>query len=303
MFKLNCVRRRVLCGVSFVVLLGVVGWAGTAQAVPELYTIDASQSYMSVSGTLTVDLGPPLGALVMPLQSQVGNVAGATGYSVPAIPGGGTSNGLATSLLGQLLVDVNMGFVNDITFGLSQTFVVPGISGSWGPDAAGTPGTLSDAALGFFAEDAGLPLDVAIALRSTSLGFGSFSTLTPTGPGTNSFSHFTSLLLHGGAVAFDASNGINGAGAIPPGNHFVGAQPAGTLTDLGGGDREVRLPFDVNLDIFSVDIGQAVPAEANVQLTGEIVAYNFAIPEPSTALLFLTGLLAALGARRAREED
>ncbi len=265
-----------------------------AAAVLELYFVDPARSSIQVAGNVNADLGAPLGPFRMPLVSQ---------------PGG---NSLVTGLSGQLLVDV-LPAANTIRFLISSTFVVPTISGSWAPGPGGGAAPPAPAQLGVaFADDVGLGISGNAAVRDFGATFTTLATpLLPTANASvRQFSHFQSLSV-GGTFDWDTNLlGLDGQGFFGP-VLFTGAQPVGQLLDLDGGDPcgaaagsvcEVVLPFDFRVLVRRMQLDAGLPINVNLAVSGEIVARNQPLPEPSVAVLLagaaLVGLRAARRARR-----
>ena len=84
-------------------------WLGRAvQAAPMLMNLVPEESWVQIGAgsQVSLELPPPLGTLVLPLETQVGSRPGVSGATLPE---GGVSDGLRSNLEGTLLVNVDAG--------------------------------------------------------------------------------------------------------------------------------------------------------------------------------------------------
>jgi hypothetical protein len=217
----------------------------TATALTELYFIDPLQSFVTIAAGsgATLDFGG--GPIELPFGTQVGNIAGVSGNVLPGI---GLSDGLTTSLSGQIQVDYNPNF--NIRFFQGSTFVLLDDSGSWAP---GDPGAVAPAQGGVAF---GGPLNIvgAAALRDAAFNFGTGpQSLTNLGGGAFSYSGISSISVIEGAFDYDTNLfGQGGRGFLDEATVFFSLQP-GRIEDLGGGINKITQREQSDLDLHLRD--------------------------------------------------
>lgn len=290
-------RRRTITAIAQLV---VALWLPrSATALTELYTIDPALSFVSIvegSGA-TLDFGG--GPIALPFRTQVGEVAGVSGEVLPGI---GISNGLTTSLYGQIQTDYRPNL--DIRFFAGSTYVLPGESGNWAPGQPGDPAgpSLAQGGVSF-----GGPLNIvgAAALRNAAFQFSTPpQPLTNLGGGAFRFNSFTAISVIDGAFDYDTNLfGLDGRGYLDEATAFA-ALRTGRIEELGGGLNRLTLPFDIIVEVDGGTLG-GLPLDLRFVLEGQIVATNRIVPEPASAVLLASGLAAIATVtqrRRARRE-
>jgi len=271
-----------------------VGLLSALPAAGLTFSVDPTRSTLSVSGEATFDLGlgpPEVNAITSQLASAGAVAAGAVGA---VLPDGSTSDGLTTALSGSLEASVQGDQV-----ALAGASFSLATSGSWLPqDAFGGVGGVAPGQLaGRFSETfgaigvfRGLELELAAVVLETSvLGGGALDF----GAGS-----VGSYRASAGQLDFLTSGG--GSSAIVPQVFVAASLVGGSLTPVGGGVLELRLPVSLALPLSQSDLGLAFPASLDLTLTGEIVALSTVIPEPGTGLLVALGLAGLAGRGRAR---
>ncbi len=268
--------------------------AAPARALVENYFVAPGESHVELGAGsgFTIDLGGGNTSFA-PFTSQLGIVLGATGQVLPGI---GASDGLQTSLGGQLRADVT---ATTIAIQRGGTAIVPAASGTWAPGIPATPDVLAAAPFGVaFASQLGFTGTAAV--RGTAFTLNALPvTLTPQTATSWRFDVYPLFSLLGGVVDFDTDlAGVSGRGFLDPSQQIFPGVQSGFLEELGGGARRLTLPFDISFTVGSDDLGN-FPLEATLVLSGRIVAYNRAVPEPSTAVLVALGGITLGLARRA----
>lgn len=278
----------------------LVPGAATA-AFLDLY-VDPEQSRIElVSGSFDVLLAPGLN-VVLAAEAQTG-VAG----TVPGtLPGGGTSDGLETSLSGTILAEIDS-FSTQLEVHTTSTTVDADHSGVWAPGPAGAAGVAA-ADLAFQVQDVVLGLDVVTALRDVQIALGSTFSLTPDGPDAWIASGWLEIYLASGTVDYDsAMPGLTGTGVLQPGRAVgYGTYVAdGRYEIVEPGLTRLTLPFSTGPIVFLADEGgTAIPATVTGSIQGTVVAQSQPLPEPTVGAGLFSGVLGIgwMARRRRRRE-
>lgn len=265
-----------------------------AQALIENYFIVPGESFLQLGAAsgFSLDLGGGT-EVFAPFVSQLGIVPGTSGLVLPGI---GASDGLSTSLGGQLRVDLT----TMLRLLPGGTTILPARSGTWGPGIPSSPAAPASASFGVAFSAPSLGLTGTAALRGTAFTMNMLPTvLTPQSATTSTFDAFALVSVLGGVVDFDTNLvGIDGRGFLDETQLFVTDASGGLLDELGGGLRRITMPFDVTIAVGPDDLGN-LPVSATLALSGRIVAFNRPIPEPSALLMLALGSFGLGLARRA----
>jgi hypothetical protein len=284
------------------ILLGMAAlWAPTAaRAVPvALYINEAESRLQLTSGTLGVSLVPGYGGSRAIL--TLGPQAGTTGTSAGTLPGGGTSDGLITSLAGQLLLDADPATSGSFQFDSRASFIAPGVSGNWLPDATQS-GAAAPAQAGTLFADVNLGIDGRAALRDLFASAEGY--FFRAAAGTNTWTFTGDGQFHPLVGSFDYVSGIpgvSGGAAFGTGRNPLRFRPmAGAMYEiLPGGVSKLTLPFAGNMNIGPFAITSGIPVNADLEFSGVIVAYSVPqVPEPGAAVLLGVAFVGILGALR-----
>jgi hypothetical protein len=271
------------------IAVSLISIGGPAAAKPQLYQVDRSQSRLELAtaSSLHAELAG-LGAFSLPFATQLGAIGGVSGATLPGI---GSSNGLVTSLDGQLLVDRKEGTLRVQRSGTSITL---GVSGSWAPGPSTTPPGAAQIGVRF--ADAGSGIAGTAAARNVVFSFETAKrTLVPAAGGFE-FAGFEAVSVEDGAFDYEAAAlGAAGRGSLDSSTPIVVTPATARLERLAGGLERLVLPFDLSVPIPEAAIGTGLGLSATLALHGQIVA----VPEPSGAWIAIAAI-AALASRMRR---
>jgi len=268
------------------VILGLAA-ARPAAAFFGKFAIDPVQSTIQIvpgSGSrLTLQVGTATN-LAVPLAAPTTGTPG-------TLPDGSTSDGLRTSLGGNLFIDVSDTLSTLELIG-RRAVVQLQTSGSWlpGPPTATATPTAGQLAIALSDAMTGLIGNVVIRQGVMSAGSGGVALPLTAGAAAGTF-HFPAGCAVGAcaklrvedAIADASSNQGFGSRLGVPRRAPVGnaSGTVGTLQSLGGGQFKVTLPINVAVTLTNGDIGGGLPLSLDLALTGQIVA----VPEPSAVAL------------------
>jgi hypothetical protein len=267
--------------------------AAPAAAFRAGFTIDPRQSTVELAEGSGIRNGS---GPAVAFGFQLG-LPGADGRSLPS---GLLSDGLLTSLGGDLSLEIDLtGNTLEI---LAGSRVVPVVSGTWLPGAS-DPASAQEAQLAVRFEGSGLR--GLAAVRDATFAFSTPTPLVLQNDGSSFFD------IDGGSsglwtpstgalyTEFDA--GGDGGTAALPSDPMALSLGGGLLDVMANGELQLTLPVDVTLTLDAEDLSETSPLTASFRLKGEIFAVGQAVPEPGTAALLATGL--ALLARSARHRS
>lgn len=289
--------------IGLVAGLALQGAPDEARATAVRFYVSPFESRVTLGGGLLVDFGGAGSPVFVPFAAQVsGGGAGGTPLS-----GGPASDGLTTSVSGQLNPELNLA-ASPSSIQLRTRFeLTPGTSGSWLPGSPADPAAPAPAQIGLSFADAGLGLSGRAALRDAAFVLesgvllmqqapaGHYRFPVPLAPGLP----VPSVTWRLAAGVFDYETnlpGLSGRAFLPELSVQASLDDA-TLDVLAGGLQRLVIPVDLTIAIAPDLLGIAVPVTLLLDLSGEVVAYDQAVvPEPASAGLLAAGLV-ALAAR------
>ncbi len=256
-------------------LLVTVPGVASAQSTTRAFVLDPARSRLTIDavGTLLdLEWSSLFGVLPMPLASP--------GVGDP-LPGGGTSDGLTTSVSGSLMAVIGS---SDLSIIARRTTLSLDTSGTFLPGLPNSPETAAPADLALIGTDSILGIMLNGAIRDAVATFGLATTaLAGDFPKTFDAATTSSAILLSGSYDSDANLvALAGRSALPA-LSAPNTATAGVLRDLGDDMLEIEIPLDITLALALDEIGGGLPFSASLHLTGQLVAIS--VPEPSAALL------------------
>jgi hypothetical protein len=258
-------RRNLFTALSVVAL--VIAWSAAidASAVERTYTVDSSQSSVTVSGSMTASGVPIFGTVSANIQTQT--------------PG----NGLTTTYTGTIRADRGAGTIDFLPSLLAP--ITANNSGNWSPlNDNGDVGT-APANYGGRVSFVGGIVTATFAGRDFQADLSS-GPLAITGT-SFPISTVDWNFLNNSRVAYRPSSTV-APGHEDIGGRFIDLSGNGTLEVIGGTTEKLTVPI---VGTLNLDLGGG--SSATINFNGQIVATAM-VPEPSTILSGIAGVAGLL---------